>query len=150
MTVIREMQFDDLDQVLAIEEKNFSVPWTANGFFSFLLREDARFWVAEADGKIAGYCGLILTPPEGDITNVCVDQPFRRRGVAVKLLDTLIREAASLGVTQIHLEVRMSNTPAVALYEQLGFVRDGLRPRYYENPTEDALLMTLHSDTSAL
>lgn len=145
MTAIREMQFDDLDQVLEIEEKNFSVPWTANGFFSFLLREDARFWVAEEDGVIAGYCGLILTPPEGDITNICVDEKFRRRGIAVRLLDTLVREAGALGVSQVHLEVRAGNLPAISLYERMGFVRDGLRPRYYEHPAEDALLMTLTS-----
>lgn len=142
MITIRKMQFDDLDQVMAIEEANFSVPWTINGFFSFLLREDARFLVAEEADKIVGYCGVILTPPESDITNVCVSEEYRRKGIARMLLGQLQKDLSKSGITTLHLEVRESNLPAIALYEKLGFVRDGLRPRYYENPTEDAILMS--------
>lgn len=142
MITIREMQFDDLDEVLSIEEANFSVPWTANGFLAFLLRADARFLVAEEDGKIAGYCGVILTPPESDITNVCVAQEKRRKGIARMLLQTLQSDLSELDIHTIHLEVRKSNQAAISLYEHLGFLPDGLRPNYYESPTEDALLMS--------
>lgn len=146
MIEIREMQFDDLDQVIPIEEANFTTPWTANGFFTFLLREDARFLVAEEDGEIVGYCGVILTPPESDITNVCVVENCRRKGIAEKLILQLKTDLLNLGVQVIHLEVRKSNTPAITLYEKLGFSQDGLRPHYYESPTEDAVLMSCTMD----
>lgn len=144
MIVIREMQFDDLDQIISIEKDNFSDPWTANGFFSFLIREDARFLTAEEDGKVIGYCGAILIPPESEITNVCVVREYRRRGVAKLMLEKLQQDLGKLGISTIHLEVRKSNLPARRLYEHLGFVQDGLRPHYYENPTEDAILMSLN------
>ena len=69
MIIIRQMEITDLDQVLLIEEANFSVPWTANGFFTFLIREDALFLVAEEEetSEILGYCGIILSMDEGDI-----------------------------------------------------------------------------------
>lgn len=142
MIVIREMLFEDLDQVLSIEEANFSVPWTANGFLSFLMREDACFLVAQEDSRILGYCGVILTPPESDITNICVAWDFRRKGVARKLLEHLSSKLLQQGIHEIHLEVRESNLPALNLYRELGFNQDGLRPHYYEAPTEDAVLMT--------
>lgn len=145
MITIREMQLDDLDQVIAIEEANFSVPWTMNGFFSWLLREDACFLVATCEEEICGYCGLILTPPEGDITNICVAEGFRRRGVAQLLMQGLLEKAREHKICTIHLEVRKSNTAARALYEKLGFIQDGLRPHYYEEPVEDAVLMSLTS-----
>ncbi|WP_230398862.1 ribosomal protein S18-alanine N-acetyltransferase [Novisyntrophococcus fermenticellae] len=142
MITIREMLFEDLDQVLSIEEANFSVPWTANGFLSFLMREDAYFLVAVEGNHILGYCGVILTPPESDITNICVAQDFRRKGVARKLLEQLSSKLVQQGIREIHLEVRESNLPALTLYRKLGFNQDGLRPRYYESPTENAVLMT--------
>ncbi|QOV20869.1 ribosomal protein S18-alanine N-acetyltransferase [Blautia liquoris] len=139
---IREMQLDDLEQVLPIEESNFSVPWTANGFFSFLIREDVHLLVAEENGQVLGYCGAILTPPESDITNICVRMDSRRRGIAVELFSKLKNDLLSKNITTIHLEVRESNQAALQLYKKLGFVQDGLRPRYYEVPVEDAVLMS--------
>lgn len=144
MITVREMNLDDLDEVIAIEEANFPVPWTMNGFFSWLLREDACFFVAEADGKIIGYCGLILTPPEGDITNICVAEEYRRQGGAVLLMEAVTAQAREHGINTIHLEVRESNIAARALYEKLGFQQDGLRPHYYEQPAEDAVLMSCY------
>ena len=75
------MQLDDLEQVMVIENELFSVPWTENGFFSFLLREDALFLVAEEEGKILGYCGVLMVLDEGDITNVAVDKKQQGRGI---------------------------------------------------------------------
>lgn len=142
MIRIREMQIDDLEQVMPMEEANFTAPWTANGFFTFLIREDARFLVAEEAGRIVGYCGVILTSPESDITNVCVAEDFRRKGIAEKLIQKLKSDLLRLGIQIIHLEVRKSNLPAIALYEKLEFFKDGLRPQYYQSPTEDAVLMS--------
>ena len=70
--ILREMLVDDLDQVMEIETDLFHVPWTKEGFFTFLTREDAMFLVVEEKGKILGYCGLLMVLDEGDITNVAV------------------------------------------------------------------------------
>ena len=103
---IREMTLEDLDQVMAIEKENFSVPWTENGFFSFLIRQDTLFLVAEDETGIAGYCGIVMVPDEGDITNVSVAGNRRRQGIGAGLVRELIRRAGEAGVTKIYLEVR--------------------------------------------
>lgn len=139
--IIREMQLDDLEQVMVIENELFSVPWTENGFFSFLLREDALFLVAEEEGKILGYCGVLMVLDEGDITNVAVDKKQQGRGIGKKLIQHLIRVTGQAGVTTLHLEVRQSNAAAIALYEGQGFEKAGVRKNYYESPAEDGILM---------
>jgi len=139
---IRDMELEDLEQVMPIERECFSIPWTENGFFTFLIRQDALFLVAEEDGEILGYIGILTVLEEGEITNVCVRPSARRRKVASLLLEELIYRMEKAGIAVIHLEVRESNAPAIALYEKYGFVRDGMRRGYYEKPREDALLMS--------
>lgn len=90
--IIREMQLDDLEQVMVLEQDLFSVPWTENGFFSFLIREDALFLVAEEDGEILGYCGVLMVLDEGDITNVAVDRKRQGKGIGKKLIQGLIKK----------------------------------------------------------
>lgn len=142
MIQIREMQIDDLEQVMPIEQENFSVPWTETGFFTFLIRSDAMFLVAEEEGAILGYCGVLLVLDEGDITNVSVKKSRRREGIGKKLVEALIQKTVREGVSVLHLEVRESNEAAIRLYEEMGFVRDGLRKNYYEAPAENAVLMS--------
>ena len=142
MVKVREMTLDDLEQVMPIEQANFSVPWTENGFFSFLLREDALFLVAEEGEQILGYCGVILVPDEGDITNVSVAKEWQGQGIGKLLVQELIKRSAKAGVTRLFLEVRKSNEPAIRLYEQQGFIQEGIRKDYYEEPIEDAVLMS--------
>ncbi len=142
MITIQEMQLDDLEQVAEIERQNFSVPWTENGFFSFLLRSDTLFLVAKEEDQILGYMGIMMVLDEGEITNVSVAQTARRRGVGRLLVQTMLDKMRRAGLTMIHLEVRKSNTPAIRLYEQFAFVQDGERKNYYEEPTEDAVLMS--------
>ena len=135
MITIREMQIDDLEQVMPIEEANFSIPWTETGFFTFLIRDDALFLVAEEDGEILGYLGILISFDESEITNVCVAEKARRRGIGrARMQERKVRV--------IHLDVRIGNTPARNLYESLGFVQDGLRKGYYDLPKEDAVLMS--------
>ena len=138
---IREMQIDDLDQVVEIENACFAVPWTETGFFSFLIREDALFLVAEEKGTILGFCGVLMVLDEGDITNVAVNPEHRRSGIGSQLVEGLIRETEARGVKTLHLEVRQSNNAAISLYRSHGFEDNGVRKGYYESPTEDALLM---------
>ena len=87
MITIREMQIDDLEQVMPIEEANFSIPWTETGFFTFLIRDDALFLVAEEDGEILGYLGILISFDESEITNVCVAEKARRRGIGRALME---------------------------------------------------------------
>ncbi|MBQ7370823.1 MAG: ribosomal protein S18-alanine N-acetyltransferase [Blautia sp.] len=140
--ILREMLVEDLDQVLEIENVLFQPPWTKEGFFTFLTREDAMFLVVEEKGEILGYCGLLMVLDEGDITNVAVRPERQREGIGHFLMESLIRLAGEQGVTTIHLEVRAGNDTARRLYERAGFVVDGLRKKYYTDPVEDAVLMT--------
>jgi len=104
----------------------------------------ANFYVWEEDGKVCGYVGLHKILDEGYITNVAVFPEFRRRGIARRLLTNLFCEHEDLSF--ITLEVRLSNHGAIALYEALGFEKVAVRPRYYSNPEEDALLMTKYKE----
>lgn len=140
--LIREMQIDDLEQVMVIENENFSVPWTETGFFSFLIRQDAMFLVAEEDGQVLGYCGVLTVLDEGDITNVSVDKKYQGQGIGKALVRGLIDKTVEAGVTTLHLEVRKSNESAIALYEKMGFEKTGIRKNYYEAPAEDGILMS--------
>ena len=142
--ILREMLVDDLDQVMEIEQDLFLVPWTKEGFFTFLTRNDAMFLVVEEKEKILGYCGLLMVLDEGDIKNVAVRKDRQREGIGAFLMQSLIRLAAERDVTTIHLEVRVGNETAIQLYERMGFTRDGIRKAYYSDPVEDALLMTRH------
>lgn len=139
--IIREMEIDDLEQVMPIEEELFSMPWTDNGFFSFLLRDDSLFLVAEDAGEILGYCGVIMVLDQGDIVNVGVKADRQRQGIARRLLDALVQIAGERGVSSLYLEVRTSNQAAIGLYESLGFQKLGVRKGYYEEPKEDAVVM---------
>ncbi len=140
---VREMQVEDLSQVMEIETELFGgEAWTKEGFFTFLTRSDALFLVVEERERILGYCGLLMVLDEGDITNVAVKKDRQREGIGHFLVESLVRLAGDLGVNTIHLEVRAGNDTAIRLYERMDFVRDGLRRNYYTNPAEDAVLMT--------
>lgn len=144
--ILREMLVEDLDQVMKIEESLFAVPWTREGYFTFLTRENSMFLVVEEKGEILGYCGLLMVLDEGDVTNVAVRRDRQREGIGNFLMESLIRLSREQGIRMIHLEVRAGNETAIRLYERLGFVRDGLRKAYYTDPVEDAILMTYTAD----
>ncbi len=138
---IREMRPDDLSEVARIENENFSMPWSRNAFEDSLGRDYNIYLVVEIDGRIAGYCGMLLTPFEGQINNVCVDTDFRRRGVGHEMLERLLEKGRERGVSEFTLEVRESNVNALALYEKLGFKSEGVRKDFYDRPKENAVIM---------
>lgn len=140
--ILREMLVEDLDQVMEIEKDLFSVPWTKEGFLTFVLKDNAMFLVVEDKVEIVGYCGLLMVLDEGDITNVAIKGTRQKEGIGGFLMQSLIRLAGERGITTIHLEVRAGNSGAIRLYERSGFTRDGIRKGYYSDPVEDALLMT--------
>lgn len=138
----REMLVEDLDQVVEIENSLFSVPWTKEGFFTFLIKEENMFFVVEEKGKILGYCSMQTVLDEGDILNVAVRRERQKEGIGYFLVDSMLMMAEARGIRTVHLEVREGNDTARRLYQRLGFTEDGLRKNYYTDPLENAVLMT--------
>ena len=132
--------------IAALERQCFSRPWSEAALSEELYNDTACFLVAEGeDGTVLGYAGLHVILDEGYIDNVAVDPRYRRQGVADALLDVFCRFGAEK-LAFLTLEVRASNTPAIALYEKHGFYEVGRRKDYYDDPKEDALLLTQEWD----
>ena len=138
----REMLVEDLDQVMEIENDLISPPWTREGFFTFLLKDENMFFVVEEKGQILGYCSMQTVLDEGDILNVAVTRDRQKEGIGYFLVDSMLMLAAARGIHIVHLEVRESNGSARRLYQRLGFKEDGFRKNYYTEPVENAILMT--------
>ena len=139
--IIREMKIDDVAAIAELEKQCFSAPWSENMIISSLESRLSCWLVAEIEGTIAGYVGSESVIDSADMMNIAVAPEFRRQGVGVALVNGLISRLQSKSVAFLLLEVRVSNKPAIAMYEKLGFLQVGLRPRYYCNPREDALIM---------
>ena len=139
--VIRELVSEDAQAVSKIEQESFSMPWSPRDFLEMVEADYAHYYVAEADGEIAGCCGIRNIVGEGEITNVVVAQKFRRQGIGKALMEYMLKEAPKHGIGDCTLEVRVSNEAAIRLYESFGFRGEGIRPGFYEKPTEDALIM---------
>ena len=136
------MDRSHLAGVAELERMCFSPPWNEAMLEEELYNDTASFIVAEGeDGSVLGYAGLHVILDEGYIDNVAVRPSCRRMGLGDKLLDVFIRFGQA-NLAFLTLEVRPSNTPAVALYEKNGFKEVGRRPNYYDDPKEDALLLT--------
>ena len=143
MITIREMNLADVDRVCGLEEMAFSMPWHKESFIEMIENKDALYLVAddEESGVIA-CCGVRSIVGEGDITNVVVHPDYRKKGVAYQMLTQLLaRGECDFGIKEFTLEVRLSNIGAIHLYEKLGFVSEGIRKNFYEEPVEDALIM---------
>ena len=137
---IRLAGTDDIPALAAIDAECFSEPWSESGFADFLSGDSAVCAVAEEDGQVVGYAGMLVSFGDGDITNIAVTAGYRRRGIASGLIHGLRNTP---GVTTMLLEVRESNPGARPLYEREGFVIDGRRRNFYSHPREDAVLMSL-------
>jgi len=142
----RPMGHADLAQVAQIEERIFPFPWTF-GNFADSLAAGYDGWVFEAldtPGGILGYAIVMWLPDEVHLLNLSVDAPVQGRGLGARMIDWLMADVAARGARSMMLEVRPSNTTALRLYERKGFLRIGLRRRYYpaHNGTrEDAIVM---------
>ena len=98
-------------------------------------------WVVENDGGITGFLVARAIADEAEVLNLCIDRAKRRIGNATALVRVALRQLPRLGAKVLFLEVRETNLPAISFYEKHGFIRDGFRPDYYQNPTEAAVLM---------
>lgn len=132
----------DLSAIAALEEACFSHPWSTEMLRGSLMNGRSCFLAAKEGDTLLGYLGMEYIFDEGSITNVAVLPAYRRQGIARALLTALLEEAGHLSLSTVTLEVRASNEPAIALYTGMGFLPVGRRFRYYNDPTEDALLMT--------
>ena len=139
---IRPMTKSDCEQVAAIEAVSFSLPWSLRAFTDTVEKENFRYFVAEKEGEILGYCGFLFVLDEAEIPNVCVKASARKQGVGKQMMSVLIEEAAKIGIATLFLEVRESNVAARTLYTSLGFTEDGIRKNFYEQPVEHAVLMS--------
>ena len=127
-----------IDDVFEIECACFSHPWSKADLEAQLSLDTSHFLVAVCDGKAVGYMGLQIFSNEGYVTNIAVLPGFRRRGIAQMLIEKQLENDMDF----ISLEVRKSNLPAIKLYEKSGFENVGIRPRFYSDPDEDAIIMT--------
>lgn len=135
------MTADHVNSVAGLEKLCFSDPWSENSVRSE-LDNPLSFWIVAVDGQqLAGYVGSQSVLGEADMMNLAVDPAYRRRGIAEKLVETLISGLKAREVHCLTLEVRASNTAAITLYEKLGFGSVGRRPGYYRHPKEDALIL---------
>lgn len=142
MLTIRPMTEVDIPKVVGIERSIFSIPWSEKSFEDSIRLEHTIYLVAvEPNQGIVGYCGMYRVFNEGEITNVAVDEPYRRLGVATALLNELMAEGKNLGIDTFFLEVRESNLRARQLYRKLGFENVGVRKNFYEKPLENAVIM---------
>lgn len=135
-----------LSTLAALEACCFSDPWSEDALRQELYNPLARFLVALCGGEVAGYLGCHHVVDEAFVTNIAVFPAFRRRGIGRALIEAAKEQAASL--SRLTLEVRVSNAAAIALYRSLGFVEDGVRPRFYAHPTEDAVLYSYYPTRS--
>ena len=142
---VMSMAAHHVAELARLEQLCFSEPWSEAGLAAELSNETAFFRVAEdADGSVLGYVGMHCVAGECYIDNVAVFPHARRRGAASALLTDLVQWTKAQQCAFVTLEVRPSNTGAIALYEKFGFAEAGRRKRFYRNPEEDGLILTLN------
>jgi ribosomal-protein-alanine N-acetyltransferase len=145
------MRAVDLDEVLAIEQASFTLPWSRGAFlYEMQQNRAARCWVMREDGGVVGYVCLWEIADELHITNIAVHPAQRRRGLGRSLLGGVIHDGRERGLRVVVLEVRPSNREALPLYESFGFRVVGRRRGYYYDTGEDALVMEASLATAGM
>jgi ribosomal-protein-alanine N-acetyltransferase len=139
--IVRPMQFTDLGAVAELEARTFSLPWSVSIFSGQLARETGICLVCEDDGRVIAYLIADMFVDVWHLMNLCVDQAFRRQHVASRLLESYFAITERRGHRGHTLEVRVSNAPGIELYRSFGFVSTGIRPAYYSDDREDAVIM---------
>ena len=139
--IIRPMQFTDLQAVAAIERRTFTLPWSLGIFSSQLARDSGICLVCELDGHVGAYLIADMFVDVWHLMNLAVDEPFRRAHIGSALLEAYFAYTERKGHRGHTLEVRVSNTAAIQLYRSFGFVATGVRPGYYSDDREDAVIM---------
>ena len=145
--VIRRLETRDIDAVVEIQAQcRETSQWPRREYESLTATRPPNnttpCWVAESDGRVAGFLAARKLADEMEILNLAVAPAARRQGIAGQLLRAAMKWGAAEGITKVYLEVRASNMAATAFYESHGFHSTGARPNYYRDPEDDALLLT--------
>lgn len=130
--------------IARLEKLCFSAPWSETLLRDALARPEYTVFAAVEGGEVLGYGGELTAAGESGVTNIAVFPEHRGRGVGRALVEALIRAARERGSAFLTLEVRVSNGAARRLYERAGFAFQGVRPRYYDAPEEDAAIYTVY------
>ena len=145
--IIRRCRSEDIGHIQRIESLSLENPWSERLFQEELQASGSRLWVAELKGQIQAFACFRICAPDCELLRVAVAPLARRTGIGCALLDHACIHLTSEGCTTCFLEVRPSNAAARALYERVGFIHNGCRARYYNNPVEDAMLYSLNMVT---
>lgn len=136
------MTLPDIEQVYQIECNSFTQPWSVESLIGEVVENDVAYYVvAECEGRIIGYAGEWVMFDESHMTNIAVIPDFRRKGVATNMILSLMRGAKERGAKRMTLEVREFNFGAQALYDSLGFIKVGIRKKYYSDTGENAFIL---------
>lgn len=134
------VQAEDLPAILLLEQECFSDAWSEKLLQDLLTSKWDKTWVLKEGKTVCGYCNFRVIAGEGELMRIAVHGACRGRGYGRLLMEQLLKEAEEENVTDITLEVRASNAPAMALYEAYGFRKEAVRKKYYSEPVEDALI----------
>jgi ribosomal-protein-alanine N-acetyltransferase len=145
----RRMTLEDVEQVYAIDVLSFPLPWSERSYrYELTQNQNSRTWVAEAldehgRTRVVGMIVVWIILDEAHIATIAILPEFRRMHIGQRLLALALEDAIQGGVTQAYLEVRRNNLAAQKMYQRFGFIVNGVRPKYYLDNSEDALLMIL-------
>ena len=142
MFKISKMTALDVPQIALLEQQCFSSPWSEQSLLYTANNESSAYFVAKDGKNVIGYGGVNVVIDEGYIGNIAVNKEYRHKGVGLSIVNALNDYAVEKNMALITLEVRVSNTPAISLYEKCGFTNVGVRKNFYIWPTEDAIIMT--------
>ena len=139
---VRIAKSSDLDDIYELDMQTFAMPWSKEALsYDILENDDAFVIVAEYEGEFAGYADIWTVLDEADLNSIAVRVDFRRKGIGDAIMLAMTEILSANGVATINLEVRVSNMPAIKLYKKYGFNECGVRPGYYLDNGEDALIM---------
>ncbi len=139
----RKLRESDIETAIRLETENFSRPWPRHAFEEVIPKKDMDYFVAVDDeGHVIGTAAMYyVAGDEGDLMNISVDKRYRNQGICSRMVDYVIKHGQAAGLLDFTLEVRAGNAAAIRVYEKNGFRTEGVRPGYYEDPVEDALIM---------
>lgn len=145
MLEIHEVTEEDLPDIERLEQNIFPDPWSRKGLLDTWNQAHALILGAWQEEKLVGYLIFYHVLDEGEIARIAVEETRRCHGVAGRMMEELFCCCERDGITRIMLDVRESNSVAIRFYRRHGFAEDGIRKKYYENPTENAILMSLET-----
>jgi ribosomal-protein-alanine N-acetyltransferase len=141
MIAARAMRKADVKSVYEIEVLSFRTPWSYRSLMGELKNDVAHYIVFEKDGEIIGYCGMWVLFEEAHIANIAITPAHRGSGYGKQLLHAAMRVGAAFGAEMMTLEVRETNAVAQRMYDEMDFLQQGRRKRYYSDTGEDALIL---------